>query len=162
MISSFEKFQSFPAPSPDDIDGYGHFLTTQARVAPAEMRFLNTTNDLIHLSKEEEAEYEDKDEDEEGSEADEAAAAATMPPPPLLYLSLGITAAVVAPVLAFVAIPSFLGRMAVVLLVLGGGLAALFRGNLADFGIAPEMTQDVCACVGFYGAVLAVLAGAVA
>ncbi len=88
----------------------------------------------------------------------------------LLSLALGVAGAVLLPVLAFAAIPGFLGRMAVVLVVLVGVLGALFQGNLlgggpggaGGTGGTGTMTRDVCVCAGCYGAVMAVLAGVMA
>ncbi|KAK7753341.1 hypothetical protein SLS62_004631 [Diatrype stigma] len=48
-------------------------------------------------------------------------------PPLLLSLALGITGAILLPVLAFAAIPGFVGRLAVVFVVLVGVVGALFH-----------------------------------
>ena len=84
------------------------------------------------------------------------------PTPPLLSLSLAMAAAVILPVLAFAVIPGFLGRMAVVFVVLAGGLGVLFQDNAGGLGLGLERTQDVCVCAGCYGAVMAILASTIA
>lgn len=77
-------------------------------------------------------------------------------PPKLMSLSLAMVGAILFPVLAFAAIPGFVGRMAVVFVVLIGGVATLLQqGDLVGL----ETTMDICVCAGCYGAVMAVLAG---
>ncbi|KAI1249037.1 hypothetical protein MGN70_008644 [Eutypa lata] len=77
-------------------------------------------------------------------------------PPKLMSLSLAMVGAILFPVLAFAAIPGFVGRMAVVFVVLIGGVVALLQqGDLVGL----ETTMDICVCAGCYGAVMAVLAG---
>lgn len=98
----------------------------------------------------------------------------TSQPPLLLSLSLGITGAILLPVLAFAAIPGFVGRLAVVFVVLVGVVGALlqqnqhqqgelvggFGGGGGGLGLGMSLsTRDVCVCAGCYGAVMAVLAG---
>ncbi|RYP72603.1 hypothetical protein DL771_004098 [Monosporascus sp. 5C6A] len=75
--------------------------------------------------------------------------------PMLLPLSIGATGVVILPVLTFAVIPGYLGRMAVVVLVVVGALAAILQGNLGALG----NTRDICIIAGCYGAVMAVLAG---
>lgn len=73
-----------------------------------------------------------------------------------MSLSLAMVGAILFPVLAFAAIPGFVGRMAVVFVVLIGGVATLLQqGDLVGL----ETTMDICVCAGCYGAVMAVLAG---
>ncbi|RYP50135.1 hypothetical protein DL768_004252 [Monosporascus sp. mg162] len=78
--------------------------------------------------------------------------------PMLLPLSIGATGVVILPVLTFAVIPGYLGRMAVVVLVVVGALAAVLQGNLGALG----NTRDMCIIAGCYGAVMAVLAGVMA
>ncbi|RYP08297.1 hypothetical protein DL765_008839 [Monosporascus sp. GIB2] len=78
--------------------------------------------------------------------------------PMLLPLSIGATGVVVLPVLTFAVIPGYLGRMAVVVLVGVGALAAVLQGNLGTLG----STRDMCIIAGCYGAIMAVLAGVMA
>ncbi|RYO95244.1 hypothetical protein DL766_008660 [Monosporascus sp. MC13-8B] len=78
--------------------------------------------------------------------------------PMLLPLSIGATGVVILPVLTFAVIPGYLGRMAVVVLVVVGALAAVLQGNLGELG----NTRDKCIIAGCYGAVMAVLAGVMA
>ncbi|RYP63938.1 hypothetical protein DL769_006816 [Monosporascus sp. CRB-8-3] len=78
--------------------------------------------------------------------------------PILLPLSIGATGVVILPVLTFAVIPGYLGRMAVVVLVIVGALAAVLLGSLGALG----NTRDICIIAGCYGAVMAVLAGVMA
>jgi len=62
--------------------------------------------------------------------------------------------AVLVPILTFTFIPSFIGRMTVVLLV-----ALAIFGTQAQAGVIGVDRRDLLVCVGVYGGVMAVLAG---
>lgn len=94
----------------------------------------------------------------------------TSQPTLLLSISLAITGAILLPVLAFAAIPGYIGRMAVVFVVLVGVVGALLQqGELIGLGSGSGngsggasgygRTMDVLVCAGCYGVVMAVLAG---
>ncbi|KAI0185286.1 hypothetical protein EV127DRAFT_348736 [Xylaria flabelliformis] len=75
----------------------------------------------------------------------------------LMSLSVAMAVAVILPILTFLVIPGFIGRMTVVGLVGIGILVALVQGSWVKF----QATQEFCLSVGLYGCVMAVLAGMV-
>ncbi|OTB03200.1 hypothetical protein M426DRAFT_321989 [Hypoxylon sp. CI-4A] len=76
--------------------------------------------------------------------------------PPIIPLSVAVTVAVILPILTFLIIPGYPGRLTVVTLV---GLSIL--GALIQGGIVAIRTWELLVCVGLYGAVMAVIAGIV-
>lgn len=74
----------------------------------------------------------------------------------LMRLSVAMAMAVILPILTFLVIPGFIGRMTVVSLV-GSFLGASVQGRWIEF----QATQEFCLSVGLYGGVMAVLAGLV-
>ncbi|KAI1089242.1 hypothetical protein F5B19DRAFT_485340 [Rostrohypoxylon terebratum] len=74
----------------------------------------------------------------------------------VILLSIAITVAVIIPILTFLIIPGYLGRLTVVILVGLGILGALFQGQIVAI-----RTWELLTCVGLYGAVMAVIAGIV-
>ncbi|TRX92588.1 hypothetical protein FHL15_006515 [Xylaria flabelliformis] len=75
----------------------------------------------------------------------------------LMCLSVAMAVAVILPILTFLVIPGFIGRMTVVGLVGTGILVTLVQGSWVKF----QATQEFCLSVGLYGCVMAVLAGMV-
>ncbi|KAI1198889.1 hypothetical protein F5X97DRAFT_333027 [Nemania serpens] len=75
----------------------------------------------------------------------------------ITYLSVAMAVAVMLPLLTFLVIPGFMGRMTVVSLVGTGILGALAQGRLVRL----RASQEVCVGVGLYGGVMAALAGMV-
>ncbi|KAJ3557793.1 hypothetical protein NPX13_g9856 [Xylaria arbuscula] len=75
--------------------------------------------------------------------------------PKLTHLSLALTAAITLPILTFLVIPGFIGRMTVVCLVGIGILGTLVQGNVMRL----RASQELCISVGLYGGVMAFLAG---
>ncbi|KAI0506512.1 hypothetical protein F5B22DRAFT_444862 [Xylaria bambusicola] len=73
----------------------------------------------------------------------------------LMHLSLALAAAITLPILTFLVIPGFIGRMTVVCLVGIGILGALVQGNVMRL----RASQEICISVGLYGGVMAFLAG---
>jgi len=73
----------------------------------------------------------------------------------LTHVSVAVAGAVIVPILTFVVIPGFIGRMTVVCLVGIGTLGALVQGHVVEL----QATQETCLCFGLYGMVMAVLAG---
>ena len=72
----------------------------------------------------------------------------------LAHLAIAMAVAVLVPILTFTFIPSFIGRMTVVLLV-----ALAIFGTQAQAGVIGVDRRDLLVCVGVYGGVMAVLAG---
>ncbi|KAI1291392.1 hypothetical protein F5Y03DRAFT_34423 [Xylaria venustula] len=75
----------------------------------------------------------------------------------LTHLSIAMAAAVTLPILTFLVIPGFIGRMTVVCLVGIGILGALVQGNVMKL----RASQEFCISVALYGGVMAFLAGMV-
>lgn len=75
----------------------------------------------------------------------------------ITYLSLAMAVAVMLPLLTFLVIPGFIGRMTVVSLVGIGILGALIQGKVVKL----QASQELCVSVGLYGGVMAVLASMV-
>ncbi|KAJ8127853.1 hypothetical protein O1611_g5783 [Lasiodiplodia mahajangana] len=73
----------------------------------------------------------------------------------LMLLSVAMAVAVILPILTFLVIPGFIGRMTVVCLVGIGILGALVQAKV----IKLQATQEFCVSVGLYGGVMAILAG---
>ncbi|KAK5625259.1 hypothetical protein RRF57_000975 [Xylaria bambusicola] len=72
----------------------------------------------------------------------------------LTHFSLALAAAITLPILTFLVIPGFIGRMTVVCLVGIGILGALVQGNVMKF----RASQEIWISVGLYGGVMAFLA----
>ncbi|KAI0404670.1 hypothetical protein F4802DRAFT_216338 [Xylaria palmicola] len=72
-------------------------------------------------------------------------------------LSLAATVAVILPILTFLVIPGFIGRMTVVCLVGPGVVGGLVQAKVIRF----QASTDFCLGVGLYGGVMAVLAGVI-
>ncbi|KAI0424689.1 hypothetical protein F5Y09DRAFT_130523 [Xylaria sp. FL1042] len=75
----------------------------------------------------------------------------------LTHMSLAMAAAIALPILTFLVIPGFIGRMTVVCLVGSGILGALVQGNVMKL----RASQEFCISVGLYGGVMAFLAAMV-
>ncbi|KAI0437289.1 hypothetical protein F4803DRAFT_539401, partial [Xylaria telfairii] len=75
----------------------------------------------------------------------------------LMRLSVAMAVAIILPILTFLVIPGFIGRMTVVSLVGSGILGASVQGRWIKF----QATQEFCLSVGLYGGVMAVLAAMV-
>ncbi|KAI0814132.1 hypothetical protein GGR55DRAFT_496837 [Xylaria sp. FL0064] len=77
--------------------------------------------------------------------------------PSLTHLSVAMAAAIILPILTFLVIPGFIGRMTVVCLVGSGILGALVQGKAMKL----RVSQELCVSVGLYGGVMAFLAAMV-
>ncbi|KAI1427612.1 hypothetical protein F5Y12DRAFT_142390 [Xylaria sp. FL1777] len=73
------------------------------------------------------------------------------------HLSIAMAAAITLPLLTFLVIPGFVGRMTVVCLVGIGILGGLVQGKVMKL----RASQEFCISVGLYGGVMAFLAGMV-
>ncbi|KAI0838529.1 hypothetical protein F5Y06DRAFT_296606 [Hypoxylon sp. FL0890] len=181
LLSSFRETQGMPTPTMEDIQEYRSYLATHAPIAEVETRFLDATDDLISLNEE----YQVVDEDPiptpiphsdfTMAEPRSASPIKSRPVSPyrreesstitldsayddtqVIPLSVAVTVAVIIPILTFLIIPGYLGRLTVVVLV---GLSIL--GTLIQGGIVAIRTWELLTCVGLYGAVMAVIAGIV-
>ncbi|KAI1803239.1 hypothetical protein F4811DRAFT_355569 [Daldinia bambusicola] len=186
VLSSFKETQGMPAPTMDDIREYRNYLATHAPIAEAETRFLDATDDLICPSYEYQEVVDEDPVSTPIPQHDfpiaEPRSVSPIPSPiksrptspyrqeeigtetvmsmyeesPIIPLSIGITVSVILPILTFLIIPGYLGRLTVVFLV---GLGIL--GSLIQGGIVAVRTWELSVCVGLYGAVMAVIAGIV-
>ncbi|KAI1385966.1 uncharacterized protein F4822DRAFT_432825 [Hypoxylon trugodes] len=183
ILSSFRETQRIPAPTMDDIREYRHYLITHNPIAEAETHFLDPTDDLVCISDEEQIVVDEDPmhtpippppefamseprgrspiksrpvspfrQEESIAETVET----TYEDTPVVPLSVAVTVAVILPILTFLIIPGYLGRLTVVFLV---GLSIL--GGLIQGGIVAVRTWELLICVGLYGAVMAVIAGIV-
>ncbi|GAW17774.1 hypothetical protein ANO14919_072410 [Xylariales sp. No.14919] len=75
----------------------------------------------------------------------------------LMHLSIATAVAITLPILTFLVIPGFIGRMTVACLVGIGVLGALVQGEVMKF----QASQQLFVSVGLYGGVMALLAGMV-
>lgn len=79
-------------------------------------------------------------------------------PPPLFHMAIAIAVAVLVPILAFSVIPSFIGRMTVVLLV---GLSVICSELQSGAVNSTVLSRDLMGSVAIYAAVMAVVAGVI-
>ncbi|KAI1171549.1 hypothetical protein F4777DRAFT_591158 [Nemania sp. FL0916] len=75
--------------------------------------------------------------------------------PLLALLSIAMAVATIVPILTFLVIPGFVGRMTVASLIGVGALGALVQGEVIEL----RATQELCVSIGLYGGVMALLAG---
>ncbi|KAI2773213.1 hypothetical protein F4815DRAFT_415496 [Daldinia loculata] len=186
ILSSFKDTQGMPAPTMEDIHEYRSYLATHAPIAEVETRFLDPTDDLVCPSYEYQEVVDEDPIPTPIPHHDfpigEHRSVSPIPSPiksrptspyrqeeigtetvismyeesPIVPLSIGITVSVILPILTFLIIPGYLGRLTVVFLVGLGILGALIQG-----GIVAVRTWELSICVGLYGAVMAVIAGIV-
>ncbi|KAI8958092.1 hypothetical protein F5Y11DRAFT_337407 [Daldinia sp. FL1419] len=186
ILSSFKDTQGMPAPTTEDIHEYRSYLVAHAPIAEVETRFLDSTDDLVCPSYEYQEVVDEDPIPTPIPHRDFAVAeprsVSPIPSPiksrptspyrqeeigtetvismyeesPIVPLSIGITVSVILPILTFLIIPGYLGRLTVVFLVGLGILGALIQG-----GIVAVRTWELSVCVGLYGAVMAVIAGIV-
>ncbi|XXH02065.1 hypothetical protein Hte_008430 [Hypoxylon texense] len=173
-----------PSPTLEDIHEYRAYLATHGPIAEVETHFLDATDDLVCLNDEIQEEIIEEEplptpmphpdfamvesrsrspirsrpvspyrQEETGTETvDEN----LTDEPAIIPLSMAVTVAVILPILTFLIIPGYLGRLTVVLLVGLSILGALIQGQIVSV-----RTQELFICVGLYGAVMAVIAGIV-
>ncbi|KAI0150833.1 hypothetical protein GGR57DRAFT_493037 [Xylariaceae sp. FL1272] len=77
--------------------------------------------------------------------------------PAIAQISVAAAVAIILPILTFLVIPGFLGRLTVASLVGGATLGALIQSNIVGL----QATQELCVCIGLYGGVMAILAGVI-
>jgi hypothetical protein len=87
---------------------------------------------------------------------------ATEPPASIfVHFMLAMIAAVLAPILTFLVIPNFVGRMTVVLLVWSGALTALMQTGVLDQLMAGGGIVECVVATTVYGVAMAVIASVV-
>lgn len=162
----------------NDVRDYRTFLAEEAPIAEIETRFLDDINDLIRVpnttqdSQDDECDLDATPVKRNGhmqfrntngtsetatSNSEDWAVAETKSIHGIVA-GLGVmSVSVLVPVLAFLVVPGFAGRMVVSLLVCAGILAGLVSSCYTQ---PPPMTE-LMMFVAFYGSVMAVLAGVV-
>jgi hypothetical protein len=181
VLSSFTATQGLPSPSLADIQDYRSYLATHSPIEEIETRFLDPTEDLVSLARpatsSDGANYEDaptpmprsahatflpsSPASDAGSSASTSQSADHTHDVALPHLAVGMAVAVLLPILTFPVVPSFVGRMVVVLLV---GLGVLSGSTQAGFvrltgnGSGSMGGWDWLMCAGVYGGVMAVVA----
>ena len=184
IMASFKETQDFARPSMAEVQEYKSYLAFGQHIAEKETKFLDCVDDLVSLA----IDYEENPNatltediltpiprpvDEAGfpppipvSELDRVKSFRRHPDrdgsrvlSSLSQLALGLFMALLVPVLTFIVIPDFIGRMTVVGLVVFGVAIAGFKSGLFKllshrFGIL-----DWLLWFGLYGGVMAVVAG---
>ncbi|KAH6668132.1 hypothetical protein F5X68DRAFT_53396 [Plectosphaerella plurivora] len=190
LLSSFGETQSLQSPDPADVDAYRDYLITHGPIVQTETHFLDAEEDLVSLSRACPANDFNSENlptpmprraitfpptptspvSEAGSRVgqrqrgrgpvprkrDEVKPLGALP-----LLAGGLAASFFLPIMAFVLIPAFVGRLAVVfLMTVVTGVALLQTGALRHLNGpgASGGATDVVVCAGVYGAVMAVLA----
>lgn len=183
VLASYCKLQDIPAPTWRDIHMYKNYLATSKLIVDDETRFLDASNDLISLNTqnlamdevnttadgptpmpEEAREVEQfqsffRDNGSSPSARLGQGAARKSDDALLVRLALSGTSVVLVPIMIFSIIPSFVGRMAIVLLVvLGVSIMADQSGLLQE---VERHRREYIVYLGLYGGAMAVLAGTV-
>ncbi|KAF3347302.1 hypothetical protein VdG2_04581 [Verticillium dahliae VDG2] len=189
-LVSFKESQNLSAPAPADIDRYRDYLNNRQPVVEPEARFLDPEDDLVSLARPHST-YQAPEFSSDDLQTP-MPRTMVFPPTPNSPLSdlgsyrstkvayahdgshrtpassmpqilIAISAAFLLPILCFIVIPGYIGRMAVVMIVAGGLLAALLQAGVLRMGanglVGLGGTQDCILCIGVYGAVMAVVAG---
>lgn len=181
--------QDMPAPSMDEIHSYKSYLTSSRLLVEDETRFLDAPEDLLSLAMEEpmpegfmadegltpmprlaeEVRFPASIRKAPESEADSCASARRPSTQAQENLTLGVTisqlslamfVAVFAPIVTFSVIPTFAGRIAVVLLVGAGVATALMQSGVVR--LLGRGALDWILCAGIYGGTMAAVAGTLA
>ncbi|KAI5859862.1 hypothetical protein GGS23DRAFT_607285 [Durotheca rogersii] len=185
VLSSFRETLAMPTPALADMHDYRSYLATQAPIVEPEAHFLDNIDDLICVSYE--SQGDSTDEEAVPTPLPHSDFDMPMPPspllsksrpgsayrqeesvaetvnsvndvPPIIPLSVAVTVAVILPILTFLIIPGYMGRLTVIFLVGLGALGALIQGGL----VGVHANRELFVCVGLYGAVMSVIAGIVA
>ncbi|KXJ90015.1 hypothetical protein Micbo1qcDRAFT_164514 [Microdochium bolleyi] len=182
LLKSFQTTQAMPSARIDDVRDYRTFLEEEAPIADIETHFLDSVDDLLRIphcapgSRDDEEDVAATPVQRFGTAPFRGASQLRHRARPLrstaiiatsqaetnssqgLVAALGaMSVSVLVPVLAFLVVPGFVGRMVVSLLVCAGVLAALLSSRYAQSPPAAE----ILIFVAFYGSVMAVLAGVV-
>jgi uncharacterized membrane protein YvlD (DUF360 family) len=184
VISSFRELQELPSPTMPEVHEYRTYLAAGHPVVDEEGRFLDVVDDLAELTVAQDVHGRLMSEavftpmprpaaEEVGFPPDHHVSNASKPSTSerpnssdpqtnvFLHFVLGMIAAVLAPVLTFLAVPNFMGRMTVVLLVWSGVLTALTQTGVFDQLIKGSgMTEGLIATV-VYMVAMAIIASAV-
>lgn len=154
-----------------DIHEYRGYLATHDLIAEPETHFLDPNEDLICLGDAPESSCDEEDMiatpmPRRGSilnsladsfqpsfptviDEDETVEDSSFP------VKIAVSIAVLVPMLTFIVIPGYLGRMGVVILVGIGVLTALLQSRTIEM----RATRDFCFSAGAYGVFMAVIAG---
>jgi hypothetical protein len=162
-LTSFNKLiQELDSPDVEAIRKYRHYLHNEKPVIENETKFLDAAGDLVAIGRKPRAEAERPEAVQPrkvhfGTEIPHKTSA---PGPHVRIIAAFVAAAVLVPILTFAAIPGFLGRMTVVMVVamfIGGGL---FQSGVAGRDLLGNMEWASCAVI--YAGVMVVVAGIMA
>lgn len=156
ILSSFRDIQTLPLPTVSEIEDYRSFLAVGKPIAEVETMFLDYPHDLASVS---------RDRIQSAWKPTTTKAPAPAPAPaPMNYnssvgtLALGISMAVLIPILTFHSIPNFVGRMTVVTAIsMGIGVLLLSSGMCSEL-FASRTTSDGFLCFAVYALVMAIIA----
>ncbi|KAG5947132.1 hypothetical protein E4U53_006458 [Claviceps sorghi] len=182
VLASYCKVQDIPAPTWRDIYTYKSYLATSKLIVDDETRFLDASNDLISLNSQnqatddlnstadgptpmpetaEEEQFQGFFGDNGGAPSARLDQGVTHKPDDALFVRLALsgTCVVLVPIMIFSVIPSFVGRIAIVLLVvLGVSIMVDQYGLLQD---VERHRRNWMVYFGLYCGAMTVLAGAV-
>ncbi|KAG5981392.1 hypothetical protein E4U55_002981 [Claviceps digitariae] len=183
VIASYCKVQDIPPPTWRDIHMYKNYLATSKLIVDDETRFLDASNDLIALNAlnpamddyntttvdvptpmpeaAEKEQFQTFFRDNGSSPSARLDQGVTRKPDDALFVRLALsgTCVVLVPIMMFMIIPSFAGRLAIVLLVVLGASIMLDQSGLLQE--AERQRRNGMVYFGLYCGAMAVLAGAV-
>jgi hypothetical protein len=166
-------------PTIDDIDQYREYLEVEQPIHELETHFLDPEDDLISLSSQplhHKSRYRRSQPSESPSSEESSSEVSSRSPAPLdtpakvpvvktkenrqsmfSAFAAAIATSVLLPVLTFVVIPNFIGRLTMTFLVALFTVVALLQAQILSRQVLLE--RDALTCVGIYGGVMIVLAG---
>ncbi|KAK7210263.1 hypothetical protein V2G26_017441 [Clonostachys chloroleuca] len=178
-LAAFHEMQQYPQPTNEEIDGYRDFLFRDGPIVESEARFIRHESDLVCLpffAADEPGPPPMKEisgmppspiqsditthttRSKQGNDPMKPRKAGSHRPRTLLNAAYVSIAAILAPILTFFVIPSFLGRMLIVFVAIGGVSAVVMSSGLLR-GSDQTVVRDCVICAGVYGGIMAVLAG---
>lgn len=140
------------------IEKYREFLERERPVVDEETRFLDHKEDLVVVGHKHSQRPKEKKVTFEKAAAPTSPSSSSLPAPlpsNLAGLAVTIAAAVLIPIVTFVVIPGFLGRMTVVLLVASGIVGAVFQAGAVSIDL---LGREGLVCASVYGVGMALLA----
>ncbi|VUC35501.1 unnamed protein product [Clonostachys rosea] len=178
-LAAFDQIQQYPRPTDEEIDGYKDLLFRDGGlIVENEARFIHHESDLVCLpiftadepvppmkevsgmppSPIQSDITTHTTRGKQGNDLVKAKKVAFNRSRTLLNAAYVSIAAILAPILTFFVIPSFLGRMLIVFVAIGGVSAVVMSSGLLR-GSDQTVVRDCVICAGVYGGIMAVLAG---
>jgi uncharacterized protein DUF6594 len=183
VLTSFKETQALAPPSLSDVGDYRSYLATHNPIVEIETRFLDVVDDLVSMARPSSPDTDQTDFASDGAPTpmpqysnDPTSTLPTNPSdndkaslmtkisnaqpvtsvfePTVPHVALAVAVSFLLPILTFSVIPSFVGRMIVVLLVALGVLGPLMQSR-ERLGVD---AQDGVILASIYGGVMAVVA----